>query len=117
MVGGISIHCTGNKFFKDGPCQYLLEKMRLERKQEALKKQEKEDRENAKKAEEELKELEVEEKKLRDKVYSDAEEAKSAQCLMEARDGKECQGPGNQVCKNVISQEGRQTDICLKRSD
>lgn len=82
-----------------------------------LKKQEKEDRENAEKAEEELKELEVEEKKLRDKVYSDAEEAKSAQCLMEARDGKECQGPGNQVCKNVISQEGRQTDICLKRAD
>jgi len=71
------------------------EKMRLERKQEALKKQEKEDRENAKKAEEELKELEVEEKKLRDKVYSDAEEAKSAQCLMETSTSGSGLGDGN----------------------
>ena len=42
---------------------------------------------------------------------------KSSLCVMEARDGKECQGLGNQVCNNVISQDGNQTEICIKYSE
>ena len=65
----------------------------------------------------ELEELKKEEKKLRTEMYENAEKAKSAQCLMESRDGEECRGQGNQVCENVVNQKGLETDICLERSN